>query len=91
MPEVAILGADQKKRGFWGRESRRYPFSSPEPTIPTSFPGPLPWPPTQGKGPGNEVAYDPSGLRQESRALGATISGMRHCLVSNREGLGTSL
>ena len=23
-------------------------------------------------------AYDPSGLRQESRALGATISGMRH-------------
>ena len=30
-------------------------------------------------------AYDPSGLRQESRALGATISGMRHrcrCAVS---------
>ena len=23
-------------------------------------------------------AHDPSGLRQESRALGATISGMRH-------------
>ena len=23
-------------------------------------------------------AYDPSGLQQESRALGATISGMRH-------------
>ena len=23
-------------------------------------------------------AYDPSGLRQESRALGAAISGMRH-------------
>ena len=30
-------------------------------------------------------AYDPYGLRQESRALGATISGMRHrcrCAVS---------
>ena len=24
------------------------------------------------------IAHDPSGLRQESRALGATISGMRH-------------
>ena len=24
------------------------------------------------------IAYDPSGQRQESRALGATISGMRH-------------
>ena len=33
----------------------------------------------------NPRAYNPSGLRQESRALGATISGMRHrcrCAVS---------